>query len=118
MSVLGQYEVQFGIFKVKTFKWLVENGLGYAAWLVDSMWSETATTAPLSRNKHSFKRYLTSFPEGQSVVALKANERMKKSTSSLTQSKFLAFNIFMFISRANLTTHNIYLVHGFIECMF
>ena len=89
MSVLGQYQVQFGIFKGKTFKWLVENGLGYAAWLVDSIRSETATTAPLSRNKHSFKRYLTSFQEGQSVVALKARKRVKKSTSSLSQSKFL-----------------------------
>ena len=89
-SVLGQYEVQFGIFKGKMFKWLVENGLGYVAWLVDSMRSETVTTAPLSKNKNSFKRYLTSFPEGQSVVALKAKERMKKSTSSSSQSKFLA----------------------------
>ena len=93
MSVLGQYQVQFGIFKGKTFKWLVENGLGYAACLVDSIRSETATTARLSRNKHSFKRYLTSFPEGQSVVALKAKERVKKSTSSLSQSKFLAFEL-------------------------
>ena len=93
MSMLGQYQVQFGIFKGKTFKWLVENGLGYAAWLVDSIRSETATTAPLSRNKHSFKRYLTNFPEGQSVVALKAKERVKKSTSSLSRSKFLAFEL-------------------------
>ena len=92
-SKIGQYQVHFSIFKGKTFKWLVENGLGYAAWLVDSIRNETATTAPLSRNKHSFKRYLTSFPEEQSVVALKAKERMKKSTSSLSQSKFLAFNV-------------------------
>ena len=36
VSVLGQYEVQLGVFKGKTFKWLVEHGLGYAAWLVDN----------------------------------------------------------------------------------
>ena len=89
VSVLGQYEVQFGIFKGQTFKWLAENGLGYAGWLVDSMGSETATTAPLSKNKHAFKAYLSSFPEGQDVVALKASERKKKATSSSSQSKLV-----------------------------
>ena len=88
LHVLGEYELQFGLFKGKTFKWLAENGLGYAAWLVDSMGSETATTAPLSKNKHAFKKYLNSFPEGKSVVALKARERMKKTSTSSSQSKF------------------------------
>ena len=87
LSVLGQYQVQFGMFKGKTFKWLAENCLGYAAWLVDNMRAETTTTAPLSRNKHSFKRYLNSFPEGQSVVALKAQGRVKKASSASSQSK-------------------------------
>ena len=87
LSVLGQYQVQFGMFKGKTFKWLAENCLGYAAWLVDNIRAETTTTAPLSRNKHSIKRYLISFPEGQSVVALKAHERVKKASSTSSQSK-------------------------------
>ena len=78
VNVLGQYELQFGLFRGKTFKWLLENGLGYAGWLVDNMRNETATTAPLSKNKHAFKKYITSFKEGQSVVQLKAKERTKK----------------------------------------
>ncbi len=90
MSVLGQYEVQFGIFRGKTFKWLIENGLGYAAWLVDNMRSETITTTPLSRNKHSFKHYLNSFPEGRSVIDLKKEERVKKAASTSSQSKIFA----------------------------
>ena len=89
LSVLGQNEVQFGIFKGKTFQWLVENGLGYAAWLVDNMRAETTTTAPLSKNKHAFGNYLNSFPEGQCVVELKAKERMKKSKSVQSQSKII-----------------------------
>ena len=76
--VLGQYQVQFGLFKGKTFKWLVENGLGYAAWLVDNMRGEKATDAPLSKNKQAFKEYLTSFPEGKEAVGKKATEREKK----------------------------------------
>ena len=72
----------------KRFKWLLENGLGYAGWLVDNMRNETATTAPLSKNKHAFKKYITSFKEGQSVVQLKAKERTKKSTPMPSQCKF------------------------------
>ena len=84
LSVLGQNEVQFGIFKGKTFQWLVDN-----------MRAETTTTAPLSKNKHAFKNYLNSFPEGQCVVELKAKERMKKSKSVQSQSKMEALFILL-----------------------
>ena len=40
-DLLGQFEVQFGRFKGKTFRWLLENGLGYSAWFVNSMSNET-----------------------------------------------------------------------------
>ena len=96
ISVLGQYEVQFGMFKGKTFKWLTENCLGYSAWLVDNMRAETTTTAPLSRNKHCFKCYLTNFQEGQSVVALKAQERVKKASETTSQSKISSFILLLF----------------------
>lgn len=80
--VLGQFEVQFGVFKGKTFKWLVDNCLGYAAWLVDNMRNETATTAPLSKNKHSFRQYSISFNEEKYTVALKAEERERQALST------------------------------------
>ena len=93
-SVLGQYELQFGLFRGKTFKWLVENGLGYAAWLVDNLRCETsATAAPLSKNKHAFRLYLNSFPEGRSAVGLKKEEKEKKASTS-SQSKIFAGYIF------------------------
>ena len=63
--VLGQYTVQFGKYQGQTFLWMVENCLGYAGWLVDAMRTETITQAPLSQNKHAFKDYLLSFPEGK-----------------------------------------------------
>lgn len=62
--VKGQYAIQFGKFKGKTFKWVLENALGYGAWLVDNMRNEKPSLAPLSLNIKEFKAYLTSFPEG------------------------------------------------------
>ncbi|CAB4024822.1 Hypothetical predicted protein [Paramuricea clavata] len=55
------------------------------AQLVDIMRSERGTTAPLSVSKHAFKRYLTSFPDGQAVVQQKKSERLKKTAQ--TQAK-------------------------------
>lgn len=77
-DLLGQFEVQFGQFKGKTFRWLLENGLGYSAWIATSTSSETATSAPLSVNKHAFKEYLKSFPEGNEALAMKAAEKARK----------------------------------------
>ena len=45
--------------------------LGYVAWIVNSMWSKTATSSPLSVDKHSFVEYFKSFPKGREVLALK-----------------------------------------------
>ena len=81
-DLLGQFEIQFGQFKGQTFRWLVQNGLGYSAWMVNSMSHETATSAPLSVNKHLFKEYLTLFPEGKEALALKAAEKAEKANPS------------------------------------
>ena len=81
-DLLGQFEIQFGQFKGQTFRWLLQNGLGYSAWMVNSMSSETATSAPLSVNKHLFKEYLKLFPEGKEALALKAAEKAAKSNPS------------------------------------
>ena len=53
--------------------------LGYMAWNVNSMWSKTAMSSPLSVNQHSFADYFKSFPEGREALALKkakAKEQM------------------------------------------
>lgn len=75
-ALLGQFVVQFGLFKGKTFKWLLENRLGYSAWFV-SITGETATSAPLSVNKHALKEYLEYFPEGKETTAVKKAEKTK-----------------------------------------
>lgn len=81
-DLLGQFEIQFGQFKGQAFRWLVQNGLGYLAWMVNRMSHETATSAPLSVNKHLFKEYLMLFPEGKEALALKAAEKAEKANPS------------------------------------
>ena len=71
--------MQFGGFSGQTFKWVLENALGYTGWLVDSMRNETATSSALSQNKHAFKEYAQLFPECREVIAKKREERLKKS---------------------------------------
>ena len=53
-EVLSDYVLQYGAFHGQTFRWILENGLGYAAWLVDNMWNETVTAAPLSQKQGFF----------------------------------------------------------------
>ena len=79
-DLLCQFELQFGRFRGKTFKWLLENCLGYAAWIVNSKSSETASRSPLSVNEDSFTEYFKSFPEGREALALK-KEKAKEQTA-------------------------------------
>ena len=39
-----EYKIQFGGFRGQSFKWVLENALGYTGWLVDSMRNETEQT--------------------------------------------------------------------------
>ncbi|XP_070539358.1 uncharacterized protein [Ptychodera flava] len=75
LVVLGQHRIQFGMFIGQTFRWMLENGLGYSGWLVDGLWNESLTDTPLSDNKFKFKKYLESFDEGRHAVELKKRER-------------------------------------------
>jgi len=70
-DLLGQFELRFGRFRGKTIKWLLENGLEYTVWIVNSMSNKTATSSPLSANKSSFVEYFKSFPEGREALVLK-----------------------------------------------
>ena len=53
---------------------MLENAMGYSAWLVHSMQKQTFT-APLSQNKGSFKAFAESFKECRQVIAKKRAER-------------------------------------------
>ena len=70
----GEYVIQFGNFRGQTFIWLLENALGYVAWIINSMRGETTTTAAISQNKSAFREYAMSFEACREVVAEKKAE--------------------------------------------
>ncbi len=48
--VLAHCKILFGKYKGQRFRWLLENSLGYAVYLVLSVSKETAQNNPLSEN--------------------------------------------------------------------
>ena len=92
LHVLGQHEVQFGVFRGKTFVWVLTNALGYAGFIVDKIVNidkEKETWAPLSKNKFLFKTYVEKFEQGLEAVQMKQKEREKtasaKTAAAVTQ---------------------------------
>ena len=92
LHVLGQHEVQFGVFHGKTFVWVLTNALGYAGFIVDKIVNidkEKETWAPLSKNKFLFKTYVEKFEPGLEAVQMKQKEREKtasaKTAAAVTQ---------------------------------
>ena len=76
-AVLGQYVCQFGAFRGQTFKWVVENALGWAAAFAVSVSKEVKTSAPLRCNKFALKEYFELFPIGRKAIDLKKQEKQK-----------------------------------------
>ncbi|XP_035528368.1 uncharacterized protein LOC118335960 [Morone saxatilis] len=72
--ILSRFMIQFGQYKGKTFKWLLENNVGYAAYLVASHQKEQKGTMrqdPLMANKDSLTRYVSHYPEVWKEVSFK-----------------------------------------------
>ncbi len=61
--VLAHCKLQFGKYQGQTFRWLLENSLGYAVYLVLSVSKETAQNNPLSENKQLFLLYTSHIRE-------------------------------------------------------
>ncbi|XP_070768299.1 uncharacterized protein [Enoplosus armatus] len=64
--LLSRFMIQFGKYKGQTFKWLLENDVGYTAILVASHQMErehTMSQSPLMVNKDSFTQYAIAYPE-------------------------------------------------------
>lgn len=74
-EVLSDYVLQFWAFYGQILHWIIENGLGYAAWLVDNMRNETVTAAAFSQNKASFKAYAMAFDKSRQAIDKKGVER-------------------------------------------
>ena len=76
--LLGQHEIQFGLYKEQSFKWVVENVLGWAGYLVASMQKESASQPARSdfknhaANKMAFKEYMELFHEGREAIRIKS----------------------------------------------
>ena len=64
VCILSQHVLQFGKYRGQTFKWVLENDLGWVTGvmaLVDL--DDKETEAPLSRNKFRLLTYVKRFPE-------------------------------------------------------
>ncbi|XP_029131124.2 uncharacterized protein [Labrus bergylta] len=78
MEVLGDYILQFGKYKGKSFRWLLENDIGYTMYLIKNLQKEEASgdsvTAGHSKNSlQSFVNYSLSFAEIQSLRTYEAS---------------------------------------------
>ncbi|KAK7922385.1 hypothetical protein WMY93_009287 [Mugilogobius chulae] len=79
--LLGFFEIQFGIYRGQTFKWVLENSLGWAAYLVNSMKREiesgkmiTEKNKEVLSNKQCFKEYMELFSSSRMAIDLKAQQ--------------------------------------------
>jgi len=76
--LLGFFEIQFGVFRGQTFKWVAENALGYAAYLVAAMKRDPTGGSKDSQehahNKESFREYVELFPSGRIAIAMKEEQ--------------------------------------------
>ncbi|KAK1893511.1 ATP-dependent protease ATPase subunit HslU [Dissostichus eleginoides] len=76
--LLGFFEIQFGLFREQTFRWVAENSLGYAAYLVAAMKRDPTGGSKDSKehslNKGCFKEYIELFPSGRIAIAMKEEQ--------------------------------------------
>ena len=63
LLVLAHCQLQFGMCQGQRFRWLLENSLGYAVYLLHSISKETVQANPLSENKQLFKEYTSQIRE-------------------------------------------------------
>ena len=80
LLVLAHCKLQFGKYSGQKFKWLLENDLGYAVYLLSSIESEKAYATPLSQNKQLFIKYTSNIKE-MSVEVEKYRKRKKLKAS-------------------------------------
>ncbi|XP_060714886.1 uncharacterized protein LOC132838529 isoform X2 [Tachysurus vachellii] len=73
-EVLGEYILQFGKYKGKSFRWLLENDMGYTIYLIKNLQQEEAmgvftSEGPSKSSLLSFYNYACSFNEIQSLFS-------------------------------------------------
>ena len=75
---LSQSKLHCGKYRGNTFKWLMENALGYCGYFVADLDTEQPSQSLLSCNKYSFKRYVEAFKEGLAAVSDKQKAMQQK----------------------------------------
>ncbi|KAM7006187.1 uncharacterized protein LKV04_002808 [Tautogolabrus adspersus] len=76
-EVLGEYILQFGKYKGKSFRWLLENDIGYTMYLIKNVQKEEASGISVTEGHskdslQSFVNYSLSFAEIQSLLTYEA----------------------------------------------
>ncbi|XP_062278755.1 apoptosis-associated speck-like protein containing a CARD [Scomber scombrus] len=82
--VLSRYKIQFGKYKGQTFKWLLENDVGYTAYIAASHQEDRKHTArqdSMMANKDSFTCYANAYPEIQKEVRFHRADKKAKEMS-------------------------------------
>jgi hypothetical protein len=82
--VLSQHVLQFGHYQGQTFKWLLENDLGWATGILSSVLcdGEEERNNPLSQNKFRLLQYVKLYPKVFAIVKTKeAQRRLEKQRS-------------------------------------
>lgn len=76
--LLGFFEIQFGLFRGQTFRWVAENALGYAAYLVAATKRDPTggnrDSQEHAHNKGCFREYIELFPSGRIAIAMKEEQ--------------------------------------------
>ncbi|XP_078495338.1 uncharacterized protein LOC144750168 [Ciona intestinalis] len=71
VNILSKHLIYFGAYAGKTFRWLLENDMGYVGYIVASIIKEGRVDSPLGDNKCVLKQYVHKYAEGREVVRRK-----------------------------------------------
>ena len=76
-EVLGEYKLQFGKYQGKTFRWILENDVGYTVYLLQDTQKEKDAGVFVAKGHHkeslvSFLEYAQSFQEIRSLLIYEA----------------------------------------------
>lgn len=114
VDVLGQHELQFGTYRGQTFRWILENCLGYAGWLVMKMEMEAESSKEQPKdnkeqtiNKQKFRKYMMHFPEGREAVKIKreTHSSLKQAPSPQSSSVGKSSELKSLVLSSNLNPH-------------
>ena len=86
LDVQGEYLLQFARYRGQSFRWMLENALGYAGWFVDNIRNEKVTQSAISQNKAAFKGYVKTKQREDKEVKIKEaslNSSPRKAASPL-----------------------------------